>query len=130
MVKGQTLCEYFFRSQGRLTIHYENSFFQAAQRHPGVPPLSPGQLEAITEFDRVDGSSPVRLDYWLEVGDIQLLNNHTTVHTRTGYTDWGVRDRTNPTVTIYENNRGCWRDWLGRSMSNLRPPFSDGGFMY
>ncbi|GAQ87252.1 hypothetical protein KFL_003410090 [Klebsormidium nitens] len=75
--------------QGRLTIHYENSFFQAAQRHPGVPPLSAERLEAIAEFDRVAGSSPVRLDYWLEVGDLQLLNNHQTVHMRTGYTDWG-----------------------------------------
>lgn len=76
--------------QGRLTIHYENSFFQAAQRHPGVPKLSPAQLEAIAEFDRIASSDAVKIDYWLEVGDLQILNNHQTVHTRTGYTDWGV----------------------------------------
>jgi hypothetical protein len=47
-------------------------------------------LEAIAEFDRIASSESVKIDYWLEVGDLQILNNHQTVHTRTGYTDWGV----------------------------------------
>ncbi len=32
-----------------------------------------------------------RLDYYLQPGDIQLLNNHTCLHTRGAFTDFPVR---------------------------------------
>ncbi len=34
-----------------------------------------------------------RLDYYLQPGDIQLLNNHTCLHTRGAFTDFPVRPR-------------------------------------
>ena len=47
-------------------------------------------VQAIEAFDTLAGSEELRLDYWLEAGDIQILNNHQIVHTRTHYEDWGV----------------------------------------
>jgi len=34
-----------------------------------------------------------RLDYYLQPGDVQLLNNHTCLHTRGAFTDFPVRAR-------------------------------------
>ena len=47
-------------------------------------------FQAIEAFDTLAGSEALRLDYWLEAGDIQILNNHQIVHTRTHYEDWEV----------------------------------------
>lgn len=36
-------------------------------------------------------SDELRLDYFLQPGDIQLLNNHTCLHTRGAFVDFPVR---------------------------------------
>ena len=53
------------------------------------------QLEAVLLYwsDTVRGTrcDEFRLDYYLQPGDIQLLNNHTCLHTRGAFTDFPVR---------------------------------------
>ncbi|KAK9803616.1 hypothetical protein WJX72_005474 [[Myrmecia] bisecta] len=73
--------------KGRLIAFYENSFYQAAQRHPEVGPLSEAQLKAIDTFDAIAASDKLRMDWVLQPGDLQLLNNHQVVHTRAEFVD-------------------------------------------
>ena len=58
-----------------------------------------------------------RLDYYLQPGDIQLLNNHTCLHTRGAFTDFPVRPRArlgNPHACVRCGN-------LTVSLAGMRP---------
>jgi len=55
-----------------------------------VPGLTPTQLAAFAEFNRVAGLDELRMDMKLQPGDIQLLHNHSIVHCRSGFTDYQV----------------------------------------
>ncbi len=54
------------------------------------PPLG---KEALAFFDEVTQRDDVFLDMNIERGDIQYLNNRTTIHGRTDYDDWPERER-------------------------------------
>jgi hypothetical protein len=75
---------------------------QAAQRmHRPLPPAELALLDRIVELAHSD---EFRLDMSFQPGDIQLLNNHTVVHWRTGYTDWPEPER----------KRRLYRLWIDR----------------
>lgn len=61
--------------------------FFLSQRHEDVPRLTPAHLEAIRVFNDFAASEELRMDYDLQPGDIQLLNNHTCLHSRSGFVD-------------------------------------------
>lgn len=76
--------------KGFLSINYSENYYFAAQRHEGLPAggrLSPAHLEAIREFSGAAASDALRVDYWLEPGDIQVLSNHTVLHARDAFVD-------------------------------------------
>ena len=50
--------------------------------------LTAAQIEAITLVEDLAMSEEFLLPMTFEPGDIQLLNNHTIVHSRGGYVDW------------------------------------------
>ncbi len=47
-----------------------------------VPRLTESHLEAIQCFNEYARSDELRMDYLLQPGEIQLLNNHTMLHSR------------------------------------------------
>jgi hypothetical protein len=51
------------------------------------------QRKALDLFLDLSAAEPYRLDMDLEVGDIQLCNNYTTLHSRTGFEDWPDPER-------------------------------------
>lgn len=57
-----------------------------AQKLPGVPPLTPAQKEAIALYRATVEACAVDMDF--QLGDIQLLNNFVTLHTRREFEDW------------------------------------------
>jgi Taurine catabolism dioxygenase TauD, TfdA family len=61
--------------------------------HPGLPPLTDVQREAVDLFDQLADDPRFRLSMELEAGDIQLLNNHVVVHSRTSYEDFPEQER-------------------------------------
>ncbi len=73
------MCEGFFTSQ------YSRSFVESAQRFPDVPRLTPQQNEALDLLAQV--AEELCLHMEMQPGDIQILNNHVTYHSRTGYED-------------------------------------------
>ena len=77
--------------QGRLTVYYVSSYYQVCQRHhPATPLLTDQQTAALAEFDTLASSPDLVMDWVLQPGDVQLLNNHVTVHNRSAYVDHPV----------------------------------------
>jgi hypothetical protein len=78
--------------QGYLTVSLHDTYYQAAAaRFPDeVPPLTQAQQAAMALFNATADRDDVRLDYWLEPGDMQFVNNHNIVHTRSQFEDWQV----------------------------------------
>lgn len=75
----------FGMRDGYFTSQYSRSFVESAQRFPDVPRLTAQQIEALDLLAEVAEELCFHMD--MEPGDIQILNNHVTYHSRTGYED-------------------------------------------
>ncbi len=75
----------FGMRDGRFTSQYSRTFVENAQGLPGVPPLTPAQLEALDLWADVCEELCYQME--LRAGDVQLLNNHVVYHARTTYED-------------------------------------------
>lgn len=74
--------------KGYLSVNFSDNYFFLSQRHPEVPRLTEQHLEAIRRFNELAASDALRMDFVLQPGDIQLLNNHTQLHTRSEFEDY------------------------------------------
>lgn len=72
---------------GQLAVYYGRAHIESAQRGKGIPALSPVQLEALDLFDELACDPRFALSMDFEPGDIQVLNNHLILHSRTAYED-------------------------------------------
>ena len=77
--------------QGFLSSPYTATYYKLAQRHADVPRMTEKQYEALRLFNALALSDKLRLDLMLQPGDIQLLSNHTQLHTRSAFVDHPVR---------------------------------------
>ena len=75
----------YAQKDGFFTSEFSQSFIDSAQRFPEVPRLSQAQREAIELVAAL--ADELSYDMQLQRGDIQLLNNHVTYHSRTDYRD-------------------------------------------
>lgn len=78
---------------GGLTTTYVRSAMRKAQRFPEVPRITPLLDEACDLFDRLAASPEIHLDMEFRPGDIQVLNNHWIMHSRTAYEDFPEPER-------------------------------------
>lgn len=72
---------------GKLAVYYGRAHIESAQRGAEVPPLRPDQIEALDLFDELSSDSRFALSMDFQPGDIQVLNNHLILHSRTAYED-------------------------------------------
>ena len=98
---------------GRLISTYVRSSINKSQSMPGVPQLTPLQIEAMDHLDRLAADPRIHLDMEFRPGDIQILCNHAIFHSRTAYEDW-------PDV---ERRRHLLRLWLACADGPALPPF-------
>ena len=77
-------CRY---ANGRLQTFYHSDYFRSVVRHPDVPPLGEIERELLNVYEEIASSPDLYLDMILERGDIQLISNHTVVHSRSEYDD-------------------------------------------
>ncbi|MGH8664547.1 MAG: TauD/TfdA family dioxygenase [Burkholderiales bacterium] len=66
-------------------------YIRSAQQFPEVPRLTQQQQEALELYTQL--SDELALDMAFEPGDIQLLNNHLTYHSRTSFEDYAEPER-------------------------------------
>jgi len=72
----------------RLYVCFVKPFVETAQRFEGVPPLTQRQQKALELVKELAASAELRLDISFDPGDIQFVNNLTTLHARTEYQDF------------------------------------------
>jgi hypothetical protein len=91
--------------RGVLSCVFNASSALQAERRMGrpLPAHERALLERIVELAHSD---EFRLDMTFEPGDIQLLNNYTVVHWRTGYEDWPARERKRRLLRVWLNRPG------------------------
>ena len=78
----------FSRHEGHLIVSYVRRFIESVQRFPEVPRVTATQSEAMDLLNELAYSDELRLDIDFEPGDIQLVSNIATLHTRTEYEDY------------------------------------------
>ncbi len=73
--------------EGRFYAQHGPTYVKSAQRFSEVPRLGDAQLAAMALIDQLAASDEFRLDMDFRPGDIQFLNNHLVLHSRTGFED-------------------------------------------
>lgn len=104
--------------EGRMIATYVRSAIEKSQRMPEVPRLSPMQIEAMNHLDALAADPALHLDMVFEPGDVQVLCNHSILHSRTAYEDW-------PEVS---QRRHLLRLWLACEDGPALPPFMTDNF--
>jgi len=80
--------------EGRLITFIAPGFIRhASQNFPELPRLTDKQIEALDMIDNLASDPRFHLSMVLEPGDIQFINNYTTLHTRTAYEDFPEPER-------------------------------------
>jgi hypothetical protein len=59
----------------------------SAQQLDGVPRISTPHREALEKFDALVRRPDLAHTMWLEPGDLQIINSHVTLHSRTDFVD-------------------------------------------
>ncbi len=72
---------------GKLFSRWNWNRVSSAQRLPGVLQLSPRHREALERFDAIVRRPDLAHMMWLEPGDVQIVNSHVTLHSRTEFRD-------------------------------------------
>ena len=72
---------------GRLFGKWNRNRVRSAQDIPGVPRLTTEQYELMDMLDDILSRPELMYTIYLEPGDVQFLNNHVMLHSRTDYVD-------------------------------------------
>lgn len=83
----------FHEYQGRFLAYYTRAYIESCKVFSELPALTAEQYEAFALIDDVLADPRMQLSMNLEKGDIQFLNNHVVLHTRTAYEDFVEPER-------------------------------------
>ena len=90
---------------GVLRTFWHAEYFRTSQRHEGVR-LTDAENELFDLYDEISATREFFIDMNLEPGDIQLLSNHTVVHSRTDYEDYAEPERKRHLLRLWITLRG------------------------
>ena len=90
----------FANRNGQLSCRYQRSGIAAGQRECGVP-LDERDLSALNLFDQVAAAPENRLAFFLERGDMIVINNYTVMHARTRFTNFPEPERQRRLVRLW-----------------------------
>jgi hypothetical protein len=85
---------------GALSCRYLRSNMAAGHKELDVP-LTPDEIEALNTFDRVATDPANRLAFFLERGDMLVVNNYTVMHARTSFTNHAEPERRRHLVRLW-----------------------------
>ena len=98
-------------ADGRLFAKWNRNRVNTAQDLRGVQPLSEPQIECTDFLDEILRRPNVMFSSWLEPGDLQFMNNHVMLHSRTQFEDHEEE----------EKKRLLYRLWLAPAYSVTLP---------
>ncbi len=76
-----------------LCSKWNRNRIQTAQQIDGVPPLTSQQRAAMDALDEMLRRPELMFAMYLQPGDMQILNNHVTLHSRTEFVDYEETSR-------------------------------------
>ena len=115
----------FSFEQGYFTCNWQGGYIRSAQRFEELPRHSPAMLEALDMFTRLARELCTSMDF--RQGDIQLLHNHVTVHSRTEYVDLPAPEKKRPLLRLWLATPGgrpissAFMNRYGKAMLGKRP---------
>ena len=95
----------FANRSGQLSCRYQRAGIAAAHRERGVP-LDERDLDALNLFDEVAAAPENRLAFFLERGDMIVINNYAVMHARTRFTNYPERERQRRLVRLWLDAEG------------------------
>ncbi|MEE8332649.1 MAG: TauD/TfdA family dioxygenase [Alphaproteobacteria bacterium] len=100
----------FNYQDGWFSCRYARQYIDSTQRFEQVPRMTPEQTEALDMMDSLLAELHMKMQF--EIGDIQFLFNHVTLHGRTAFDDWPEPER----------KRHLFRLWLTIDGERPIPP--------
>lgn len=98
---------------GHLTTIYSGQYIRSAQQNfPQARRLTEVEREALDYFDALTNDPALNLSMEFLPGDIQLVHNHTVLHSRGDFEDWPEPER----------RRHLLRLWLAPKEARSLPP--------
>lgn len=95
----------FALRNGQLSCRYQRAGIVAGQRAAGQP-ITAIDIEALDLFDAIAKAPENRLAFYLERGDIMVLNNYTLLHSRTTFKDYPEPERRRHLVRLWIDRAG------------------------
>jgi hypothetical protein len=89
----------------QVSVRYQRTGIVGGHRAAGVA-LTALELEAMDLFDEVARAPEHRLAFYLERGDMFVLNNYTVMHARTGFTNFPEPERKRLLVRLWLDRDG------------------------
>lgn len=99
-------------TDGVFSMYAGALYIFTAQKYPGVPPLTPQQIEVLKLFDEIAVEPGMAIEMDFRPGDIQWLSNWAALHSRTQFWDYPEPQR----------RRHLLRLWLSRDGDRPRIP--------
>jgi hypothetical protein len=95
----------FANRNGQLSCRYQRSGIAAGQRERGVA-LDARDIAALNLFDAIAAAPENRLAFFLERGDMIVVNNYTVMHARTRFTNFLEPERQRRLVRLWLDAEG------------------------
>ena len=100
----------FNYQDGWFSCRYARQYIDSTQRFEQVPRQTPERVEALDMMDALLAELHMKMQF--EMGDLQFLYNHVTLHGRTAFEDWPEPER----------KRHLFRLWLTTDGARPIPP--------
>lgn len=72
---------------GQLRSLFHGDYLRSAEQHPGAPPIAAEVRELLDVYEAIASTPGMYIDVEFLAGDVQLLSNHTVLHSRTAFVD-------------------------------------------
>jgi hypothetical protein len=95
----------FARRNGQLSCRYQRMGIAAGHRERGVP-LTEEDVAAFNLFDEVARAPENRLGFFLERGDMIVINNYTVMHARTQFQNFAEPERQRRLIRLWLDREG------------------------
>lgn len=83
----------FSQAGGNFCCRYTRNHIRHADRHEGARAPSDHQQQAMDCLDALAGDEKLTYEMTLQAGDLQILNNHTVLHSRREFEDFEEPER-------------------------------------
>ncbi|MDB5374686.1 MAG: hypothetical protein JWP04_3328 [Belnapia sp.] len=115
---------------GHFASRYIRNHIRSTQSIEGEPRLTELQHAALDAIQELASSEEFCFSMWLEPGDLQLVNNHVAIHSRTHYEDFEAPERKRHLLRLWlavpQGRPLC--DGLAEAYKSTAPGSVRGGF--